>query len=120
MSISARATAKIQPLPESERPLSEQYRLIARKFVDADAAANLLEETKSAVLAQMMVAKGDMPVSRAEMLVKASEDWDKHIKKMVEARKEANLLKLQLEYIRLRHSEWMSENANQRAERRMT
>ena len=50
-------------------PLSEQYRIVAKSWVDADAAANLLEETKSAVLSRMMLNLGDMPVSRDELLV---------------------------------------------------
>jgi len=62
----------------TDRPISEEYRIVAKKFVDADAAANLLEETKSAVLSQQMMALGDMPVSRAEMQVKASGQWHQH------------------------------------------
>ena len=51
----------------SNLPISEQYRIVAKQFVEQDAAASLLEETKSAVLAQHMAAMGDMPVSKAEM-----------------------------------------------------
>lgn len=101
------------------RPLSEQFRVVAKEFNDADAAANILEETKSAVLSEMMLAQGDMPVSRAEMIVKASKDWRAHIDKMVAARKAANRLKLQLEFIRMQSMEWQSENANRRAEMRL-
>lgn len=110
----------ITNLPERDQPLSEQFRIVAKKWVDLDAAANLLEETKSAVLAQKMAALGDMPVSRAEMTVKASADWHQHIEKIVEARKEANLAKLQLDYIRMKHSEWQSVNANHRHEARLS
>jgi hypothetical protein len=97
-------------------PLSEQYRLVAKKWVDADSAANLLEETKSAFLAKLMARQGDMPVSRAEMNVKASEEWTDYVTKMVKAREQAALLKAQLEFIRMRFSEWQSENATRRAE----
>lgn len=120
MSISARATATIQQLPESERPISEQFRVVARQYVDADAAANLLEETKSAVLAKLMMAEGDIPVSKAEMRVKASKAWADHIEHMVNARAKATRLKVQMDYLRMRHSEWMSETANARAERKMS
>ena len=82
---------------DSNRPLSEQFRVIAKKWVDADAAANLLEESKSAFLSKKMADLGDMPVSKAEMSVKASSDWIEYIEKMVSARKEAALLKVQLE-----------------------
>ena len=103
----------------TEKPLSEQYRLIAKQWVDADAAASLLEETKSAVLAQRMAALGDMPVGRAEMQVKASNEWEDHIMEMVSARKRASLLKAQLEFIRMRFSEWQSAEATRRAEMKL-
>jgi hypothetical protein len=101
-------------------PISEQYRLIAKKWCDADAAANLLEETKSAVLAKMMAARGDMAVSKAEMLVKASNEWSDYIGKMVRAREQAALLKAQLEFIRMRFAEWQSAEASKRAEMRLS
>jgi len=103
----------------SNLPLSEQFRLISKKWVDADAAANILEETKSAVLARMMVSQGDIPVSRAEMQVKSSEEWSEFITNMVEARKNAALLKVQLEYIRMQFSEWQSAEATRRAEMKL-
>lgn len=101
-------------------PLSEQYRLIAKKWVDADSAANLLEESKSAFLAKQMTILGDMPVSRAEMQVKASDGWTDYIDKMVKARAQASLLKVQLEYIRMKFMEWNSQTATQRAEMKLT
>lgn len=103
----------------SNLPLSEQYRLVAKKWVDADAAANILEETKSAVLSRMMVSQGDIPVSRAEMQVKSSQEWEDFLTNMVEARKTAALLKVQLEYIRMQFSEWQSAEATRRAEMKL-
>jgi hypothetical protein len=100
-------------------PLSEQFRIIAKKWVDADSAASLLEETKSSFLSKKMAAHGDMPVSRAEMMVKASSDWSDYIKTMVEAREKAALLKVQLEYIRMRFHEWQSHEATKRAEMKL-
>jgi deoxyribose-phosphate aldolase len=104
---------------ENFQPISEQYRIIAKKYVEADAAASILEETKSAALAQWMAEEGDMPVSRAEMLVKASDKWVHYITDMVDARKKAALLKAQLEYIRMQFSEQQSREATQRAEMKL-
>jgi len=101
-------------------PISEQYRITAKKWIDADAAASLLEETKSAFLAKRMIALGDMPVSRAEMTIKASPEWIDYVTKMVKAREQASLLKAQLEYIRMKHTEWNSETATARAEMKLT
>ncbi len=100
-------------------PLSEQFRLIAKKWIDADAAASILEETKSAFLAQRMAEQGDVPVSRAEMAVKASGEWSTYVNEMVEARKKASLLKAQLEYIRMRFTEQQSVEATRRAEMKL-
>ena len=102
-----------------DKPLSEQFRIVAKQWVDADSAANLLEETKSAYLARLMAGQGDMPVSRAEMNVKASENWMDHITRMVSARERATLLKVQLEYLRMRFNEWQSDTATRRAEMRL-
>ena len=104
---------------DSNLPLSEQFRIIAKKWVEADSAASILEETKSAVLSQRMVALGDMPVSKAEMTVKASDDWHTYIKEMVAAREKAARLKVQLEFIRMRFSEWQSHEATKRAEMKL-
>jgi len=104
---------------EQNIPLSEQFRIIAKRWVDADAAANILEESKSAFLSQLMAAMGDMPVSKAEMSVKASEKWSTYINEMVEARKKAALLKVQLEYLRMRFNEWQSHEATKRAEMKL-
>jgi len=104
---------------DADKPLSEQYRIVAKRWVDADTAAEMLEQTKSAVLAKMMSDFGDIPVSKAEMKVKASEEWSAFIMQMVDARQKAALLKVQLEYIRMKFSEWQSHEATRRHEMRL-
>lgn len=103
----------------SNQPISEQFRLAAKDWVDKDCAASMLEETKSAVLAQRMAALGEMPVNRAEQIVKASKEWHDWVSGMVKARTAANLAKVKLEYVRMRYGEWNSENATKRAEMRL-
>lgn len=98
---------------------SEQYRLAAKDWVAKDAAADILEQTKSSVLAQQMLACGDLAVNRAEMQVKASQEWRDFIKSMINAREAANLAKVKLEYVRMKFSEWQSAEATARAERRL-
>lgn len=99
--------------------LSEQFRLAAKDWCEKDAAASLLEETKSSVLSQRMVALGDMPVSKAEMTVKASQEWREFIESMVDARRDANMAKVKVEWLRMRFQEWSSQQANERAEKRL-
>lgn len=100
-------------------PISEQYRVVAKKWVDQDNAARMLEETKTAVLSSSMAKLGDVPVAHAERTVKSSPEWSEFIERMVEARTEANRLKVQLEYIRMKHSEQQSFEATARAEMKL-
>lgn len=104
---------------QANHPISEQYRLIAKDWVEKDSAASLLEETKSAVLSQMMARLGDIPVSHAERTVKSSDEWMDFVTKMVRAREAANLAKVRCEFIKMKFSEWQSANANRRAEMRL-
>ena len=60
-----------------------------------------------------------MPVSKAEMAVKSTAQWHQYIENMVAERKKANMLKVQLEYIRMKFSEWNSEEATKRAEMKL-
>lgn len=100
-------------------PWSEQYRIVAKQWVDADAAADILEQLKSATLSQLMTELGDIPVSRAGMQVKADNEWQAYVRNMVEARQKANKLKVQLEYLRMKFSEWQSHEATKRTEARL-
>ena len=100
-------------------PLSERYRIAAKEWVELDNKARLMEETKSAVLSQRMTALGDMPVSKAELAVKASPEWHEYVREMVESRTQSNLKKVELEWLRMRFSEQQSREATERAERKL-
>lgn len=104
---------------DSNKPLSEQYAEIGAQWVDADAAAEILEQTKSAFLSQKMLLYAGQPLNRSEAMVKASAEWVDYIDKAVKARKRANLLKVQMETLRMRHREWVGEDANRRVEARL-
>jgi hypothetical protein len=51
--------------------------------------------------------------------VKASPEWADYIKKMVRAREQANLARIEAEFLKMRFTEWQSQDANQRQELRM-
>lgn len=107
----------------TDLPISEQFRLVAKSWVEAQAAASIMEETKSAVLSQItvgIISKNiGMAYNKAEMSAKSSLEYKDFIVQMVELRKTANLLKAQMEYIRMRHSEQQSFEATARSERRL-
>ena len=104
-------------------PLSEQYRLAALEWIDADAAASMLEETKTATFSKMVGQILDdnpsIAVNRAEHIIKSGQEYEEFINKMVLARAHASRLKVQVEYLRMRFSEQQSADATARAEMRL-
>lgn len=121
MSTSERASVSIRPLPEREQPISEQYRITAKLWVDLDGAARMREATKDVVLSQMVMkyAEAASSMAAAERLAKSSKEWEDFVRDMVKDRTAANLKKVQLEYLKMRHMEETSNNANARAERKL-
>jgi hypothetical protein len=106
----------------SQRTLLDQYAETAEAWVDAEAAASLLEDCKSAVLAERMAIamdNGAKSIAAAEQAVKATVEWREHVTSIVEARKLANRYKVQLEYLRMRFQEWQSHEANNRLEAKL-
>lgn len=98
---------------------AEEYRLAAEVWVAEDSAARMMEESKSAVFSQMVGQQGDMPVSRAEHNVRASNEWHDYLKQMVEQRTKANSAKVELKYLEMKYFERQSHEATARSERRM-
>lgn len=99
---------------------AEQFRLVSKDWVQKDGAARMLEENKTAVLSQRMNALGEMPTSKAERLVKASDEWALYLESMVGARTAANLAKVKMKYVEMMYFEHQSQNASRRAEIRLT
>ena len=104
---------------KNDNPVSERYRLAALDWVAMDAAARMLEEGKTTYLAQQKATLGDIPDSKAERIVKASPEWADYIKKMVNTKTTANRQRVELDYLRMRHMERTSEEANARSERKL-
>lgn len=100
-------------------PISEQYARVGHEWARLDSAASLLEELKSAKLSEWMMALGDIPVNRAEATVKGGHKWRDYIKDMIAARTAANHAKIDLEYLKMRHREWVGEDANNRIQARL-
>ena len=104
---------------DEENNWPERYRLAGEDWAEKEAAASILEDTKGSVMAQRQTALGEMPVNRAEQIVKASLDWVQHLEKIAEARKAANLAKVHLEVIKMHYMKEQSYQATRRAEIRM-
>ena len=96
------------PHHPSNEPISEQFRIVAKQWVEADEAASLMEETKSAVLAEMINSvigyHLNMQFNKAELYSKTSPQYKEFCTTMVKNRSAANLLKVKMEYLRMRFS----------------
>ncbi len=115
---------KFKEIREDDRLLSEQFRLAGEAWAEADGAANLLENLKSVTLdqrkAKLILERGDMPDNKAERIAKSDPEWEEYIREMVRLRMNANKLKVAMEVLRYRFSEWQSRDANQRHEARLS
>lgn len=100
------------------RPYSEVWREAADRWSDMDNAARLLEETKSAVLSKWMTEEGDIPVSKAELRVKASDRWKRFVESVVNARTAADKAKIEMKYLDMKYWEAQSKAATERTEAR--
>jgi hypothetical protein len=103
----------------NDTPVSEQYRLAALDWVAMDGAARMLEEGKTTYLAQQKTALGEMSDAKAERIVKSSPEWSDYIKKMVNAKTAANRQRVECDFLKMRHMERTSEEANARSERKL-
>jgi hypothetical protein len=59
---------RLEEIPEQERPISEQSEIVAKQWAETDAAASLLEETRSANVEQR---KGDIIAEGGEVMDQA-------------------------------------------------
>lgn len=98
----------------------EEWREKARTAAQLESAAHMLEEAKTAVLAQRKSQQGDIPDSHAERIVKASPQWHDYLERMVKAREAANLAEIEAKYLEMRLWEQRSMEARERAEMRLT
>jgi hypothetical protein len=105
--------------PSDDLPWSEQFQIAGEDWAEKEAAASLLEDCKSAVMAQRQAMLGDMAVNKAEQVVKASPDWTEYIEQTIEARKAANKAKVNMEAMRMKFNEWQNTEANARTEARL-
>ena len=100
------------------RPISQIYAEIGAQWADADAKATILEDTKSAFLSQKIMEHqardSSLAYNKAEAFVKASLEWTDRISETIEARREANHLRVKMESLKMAHSEYISHDANER------
>ena len=127
MSISERAIngSRLAPaeMPERERPISEEYRIAAKEWVQAKKAFRLLEEMKKINMARMKNAliqeRGKMSDAQAERLCLVTDEWAEIVNELVEAEAACDFARVKMKWVELRYGEWQSDDANARKERHM-
>lgn len=83
---------------------------------DKDAAANLLEETKKSVLAELVNSSEGGSMAAKESNALADPAFKLHITKMVAARKEANRAKVKYDAVRVLAEMRRTQESTRRAE----
>lgn len=85
------------------------------EWADKDSAANLLEETKKTVLAKIMFTLDGSQAAR-EMVALATDDYERHLRSMIDARREANKAKVRYDAIKTLAELRRSQESTRRAE----
>ena len=88
-------------------------------WADKQAAYNILEDTKNAVLAQLMLKSQATSVAAKEIEAKASKEFTEHVQNTQEAMKAALKAKVQYESIKIWIELRRSVEATRRAEMKL-
>lgn len=88
-------------------------------WADKQAAYNILEDTKNAVLAKLMLKSNAPSVAAREIEAKASDEFTDHVKTTQEAMKAALAAKVKYESIKIWIDLKRSEEATRRAEMKL-
>jgi hypothetical protein len=102
--------------------LRETWRLAALEAARLDDAASRMEEGRSIRQTELILAlveKGTS-ITKATLMVKASEEWRRYVKAMYDCRRAANDGKIEAQNADRRYWSQVGSEADQRAEMRMT
>ena len=111
----------MDPLTYDPAKLVERLVQAGEEWADKNAAAELLEETKSTLLATLAVAHieiGDS-AAKAELRAKSSAAYADHLKDMVEARRQANRARVRYDSGRVFGDHIRTKAATERAQMEM-
>lgn len=103
-SISDRATATVRQMPEREQDIAERFRLVAEEWADADAAYYMLDNTRTSVRdeIELKLTETGTPASKAKLMANTSADYREHLQKTADAKRQANVLRARMDYLRMR------------------
>lgn len=98
----------------------EQWRLLQEKWARLDGDARMLEEMQKSLLAELtnQYAAGNS-VAKAEVMARSHERYLEHVRKMVQARTEANIAKSYADAKKMGWESWRSAEATRREEAKL-
>lgn len=120
-------TASVKPLPIDNRNrdhVREQWRLASLEWSAAEDRASRLESGKKLFLGdavcRLKAGNEQMSEAKAERIAVTSQQYRDYLRKMHDARREANDLKIMAEDANRLYWELVNSDANERVERRMS
>lgn len=121
MTISERARGVVAEMPERERDLVERFRVVAENFADADAAYYMLDNTRTSVrdAIELKMAEAGHTAAKAKLLANTSAEYREHVQKTADAKREANVLRARMDYLRMREKRAERLEINMMSERKM-
>lgn len=87
---------------------------MGHEWANLNAAAELLEESRKSILSHLMQGYEGSNAAR-ETGALQDDNYREHIKEMVEARRRANIAKVNYEAIKIKSEMWRTQQANERA-----
>lgn len=103
-------------LPLNADRLAAAIAKAGEAWADAEAAAQLLEETKKSMLAKAMNDSGASSIAAKEMVALASEEYVDFVKGMVKARAAANKARVRFDSAKILAELRRSQESTRRAE----
>jgi hypothetical protein len=111
------------PLRDQRKNLSEMVRLAERKWAACDDNASRLEEGRSILMAEMKLNLLDSgaasSLARAEDMARASQEWRGYVRKMHDARREANDARADWRALERDYWSTVSDEASERQQMRL-
>jgi hypothetical protein len=95
----------------------EKWRIRAAEWLDLQEAADILNETKNDVFAEIKSAQDGSSEAEKERKARLSPEWKEFRDKMLDADAKARRARLRVKYESMLFDAWRTENANARTEK---
>lgn len=121
MSLSQQAIDANASHDVAQQDICERFRLVAEDWADADAAYYMLDNTRTSIRdeIELKLTEAGTAASKAKLLANTSTDYREHIQKTADAKRQANVLRARMDYLRMRERRQDRREWNGMTERKM-